>query len=62
MDIIERLISSNDYYADDAIDEIRKLRNAIESMRTAGGLIEFQRAFDMAKSLIPIRSNHGTDN
>lgn len=32
--------------------EIKKLRGAIEAMRTAGGRHEFQRAFDAAKELV----------
>ena len=33
-------------------DRIAELKRAIEAMRVAGGSVEFQRAFDMAKALI----------
>ena len=33
-------------------DRIAELKRAIEAMRVAGGSVEFQMAFDMAKALI----------
>ena len=33
-------------------DRIAELKRAIEAMRVAGGSVEFQMAFDMAKSLL----------